>query len=95
LATANTIRAHWGVENALHRVFDVNFRDDDCRIRKNDPLISPPSTMQPSTPSKQARQKRASNQSVYPPDGVTTSSRESRVRNGRRGDAHSAVGTGR
>ncbi|MBW6495152.1 MAG: ISAs1 family transposase [Burkholderiaceae bacterium] len=31
---AATIRAHWGVENALHWVLDVNFRDDDCRIRK-------------------------------------------------------------
>ncbi|MBC7285716.1 hypothetical protein [Hoeflea sp.] len=28
------IRAHWGVENGLHRVLYVNFRDDDCRIRK-------------------------------------------------------------
>lgn len=28
------IRAHWGVENGLHWVLDVNFRDDDCRIRK-------------------------------------------------------------
>lgn len=28
------IRAHWGVENSLHWVLDVNFRDDDCRIRK-------------------------------------------------------------
>ena len=28
------IRAHWGVENALHWVLDVTFRDDDCRIRK-------------------------------------------------------------
>lgn len=28
------IRQHWGVENALHWVLDVNFRDDDCRIRK-------------------------------------------------------------
>lgn len=31
---AAAIRAHWGVENALHWVLDVNFRDDDCRIRK-------------------------------------------------------------
>jgi predicted transposase YbfD/YdcC len=31
---AATIRAHWGVENSLHWVLDVNFRDDDCRIRK-------------------------------------------------------------
>jgi predicted transposase YbfD/YdcC len=28
------IRQHWGVENGLHWVLDVNFRDDDCRIRK-------------------------------------------------------------
>ena len=31
---ASAIRAHWGVENSLHWVLDVNFRDDDCRIRK-------------------------------------------------------------
>ena len=31
---ANAIRAHWGIENSLHWVLDVNFRDDDCRIRK-------------------------------------------------------------
>jgi predicted transposase YbfD/YdcC len=31
---AIVIRAHWGVENSLHWVLDVNFRDDDCRIRK-------------------------------------------------------------
>jgi predicted transposase YbfD/YdcC len=31
---AVAIRAHWGVENSLHWVLDVNFRDDDCRIRK-------------------------------------------------------------
>ena len=31
---AAAIRAHWEVENSLHWVLDVNFRDDDCRIRK-------------------------------------------------------------
>jgi predicted transposase YbfD/YdcC len=31
---AAAIRAHWGVENGLHWVLDVQFRDDDCRIRK-------------------------------------------------------------
>lgn len=30
----SAIRQHWGVENSLHWVLDVNFRDDDCRIRK-------------------------------------------------------------
>ena len=27
-------RAHWGVENSLHWVLDVTFREDDSRIRK-------------------------------------------------------------
>ncbi len=28
------IREHWGVENRLHWVLDVVFREDDSRIRK-------------------------------------------------------------
>jgi predicted transposase YbfD/YdcC len=28
------IRGHWGVENNLHWCLDVQFREDDCRIRK-------------------------------------------------------------
>ena len=28
------VRAHWGVENALHWSLDVSFREDDCRVRK-------------------------------------------------------------
>jgi predicted transposase YbfD/YdcC len=28
------IRAHWGVENGLHWVLDVAFREDDSRVRK-------------------------------------------------------------
>ena len=27
------IRGHWGVENGLHRTLDMQFREDDCRIR--------------------------------------------------------------
>ena len=27
------IRGHWSVENSLHWVMDMNFRDDECRIR--------------------------------------------------------------
>ncbi len=28
-----TVRSHWGVENNLHWVLDVTFREDDCRVR--------------------------------------------------------------
>jgi hypothetical protein len=34
---AKAVREHWGVENALHWVLDVSFREDDCRIRSNYP----------------------------------------------------------
>ena len=30
-----SVRQHWGVENSLHWVLDVTFREDDCRIRKD------------------------------------------------------------
>jgi len=26
-------RSHWGIENQLHWVLDVAFREDDCRVR--------------------------------------------------------------
>jgi predicted transposase YbfD/YdcC len=28
------VRGHWGIENGLHWVLDVTFREDACRIRK-------------------------------------------------------------
>ena len=31
---ATLIRNHWGVENALHRTLDVEFQEDDCRVRE-------------------------------------------------------------
>ena len=33
---AKAIRSHWGIENSLHYVLDVTFREDECRIRKDD-----------------------------------------------------------
>ena len=32
---AKAIRQHWGIENGLHWVMDMVFRDDECRIRKD------------------------------------------------------------
>ncbi len=29
-----SVRAHWSVENNLHWVLDIGFREDECRIRK-------------------------------------------------------------
>ena len=29
------IREHWGIENRLHWQWDVTFREDACRARKN------------------------------------------------------------
>ena len=34
-ALGSAIRCHWGIENGLHWVMDMVFRDDECRIRKN------------------------------------------------------------
>ncbi len=27
------IRSHWAIENSLHWVMDMVFRDDECRVR--------------------------------------------------------------
>ena len=32
---APIVRSHWAVENSLHWVMDMIFRDDECRIRNN------------------------------------------------------------
>jgi len=32
---AQTVRAHWGIENRLHWMLDVCFGEDDCMVRKD------------------------------------------------------------
>ena len=34
-STLAAVRSHWGVENGLHWVLDIAFREDDCRIRRD------------------------------------------------------------
>ena len=41
---ANAVRSHWGIENRLHWVLDVVFRDDDCRVRKDQAQKTSPSS---------------------------------------------------
>lgn len=32
--TLHAVRSHWGIENSLHWILDIAFREDDSRIRK-------------------------------------------------------------
>ena len=32
---ARAVRGHWGIENGLHWVLDMAFREDECRVRKD------------------------------------------------------------
>lgn len=34
LTVGKTIRGHWGIENSLHWILDISFRDNDSRIRR-------------------------------------------------------------
>ena len=32
---AHAVRSHWGIENSVHWVLDIAFREDECRVRKD------------------------------------------------------------
>lgn len=34
-ALGRDIRDHWSVENKLHHILDVAYREDECRVRKD------------------------------------------------------------
>jgi len=36
--TANTVRTHWAIQNLLHWVLDVSFREEASHIHKDNPL---------------------------------------------------------
>jgi predicted transposase YbfD/YdcC len=36
----DAVRDHWGIENSVHWVLDVAFREDECRIRKDNAAIN-------------------------------------------------------
>ena len=36
----NAIRRHWGIENSLHWVLDIAFREDESRIRKGNAAVN-------------------------------------------------------
>ncbi len=46
------VRDHWAVENSLHWVMDMTFRDDECRIRTDHApeTSSPSNTWRPTSP---------------------------------------------
>jgi len=69
------LRSHWAVENSLHWVMDMVFRDDECRFEPSTPQpISPPSNTWRSTSSETRPAKIRYASGARSPLGMTTSS---------------------
>jgi len=77
-APGDAIRSHGGVENGLHGVMDMVFRDDECRIRtKNAPPNFAAVKQMASDLLRRARGKDTCASSAALPPGTTTSSQAS------------------
>ena len=70
------IRSHWAVENSLHWVMDMIFRDDECRIR-TDHAPANFTTLKHMARSEKRRARTPSVSSAKSPHGTTTSSQAS------------------
>ena len=69
------IRSHWMVENGLHWVLDMIFRDDECRVRTdNAPSTSLSSSTSPSTCSEPAKARICCACAAKSPRGMKTPS---------------------
>jgi predicted transposase YbfD/YdcC len=69
------VRDYWAVENSLHWVLDINFRDDQCRIRTDN--ASENIVTLKHMAANLARRKKAKTPSAShsrPPRGTTTTS---------------------
>jgi predicted transposase YbfD/YdcC len=73
LEAAQAIRSHWGIENSLHYVLDVAFKEDHNRTRNGNAAINHfLGTFRSTNSAKKKQRKWASKQSEKKQDGVTS-----------------------